>query len=155
MTKRCGISWMLATALVVLLAGTANAEPSSSLIVEGPQVAQTEQRTDIVGNYSYMRNRQNGYDPRYQFPNTVYQDEYPTQPGQVMTPAGPNDPRFQARYQYRYNPNVNGNVYYNPNNPYVRGSDGYYYNPNNTRVVRDANGNVIQRNGRRVITIGR
>ncbi len=151
--KRTGLKKLLGAMLTgLLLVGAASAEPTTaSVIVEGPTVAQ-QQNPGFVPNYSYSRNRRNGYDPRYQVPNTVYRDEYPTEPGEVMTPAGPNDPRFQ----YRYNPNVNGNVYYNPNNPYVRGNDGYYTNPNNNRrVIRDANGNVIRGNGRQVIRVGR
>ena len=151
--KRTSLKTLLGAALAtLLLAGAASAEPTpSSLIVEGPMVAQQPNGT-FVPNYSYMRNRRNGPDGRYQAPNTVYRDEYPTEPGEVMVPTAPNDPRFQ----YRYHPNANGNIYYNPNNPYVRGNDGYYHNPNNDRqIIRDANGNVIQRNGRQVIRVGR
>ena len=125
-------SLLISTALFALLAGAASAKPTS-LIEEGPMLAQDSSR---VGNYSYMRDRRNGYDPRYQIPGTVYREEYKVDRSQPVHPAGPNDPRFQ-----------NGN---DPNyeNPYLdpRYRDAYIRDPNawvNRNQRYDANGNPL------------
>lgn len=103
------------------------------------------QDTGRVGNYSYMRDRRRGADPRYQNPGTVYREEYKVDRSGPVYPAGPNDPRFQK-----------GN---NPNydNPYLdpRDRNAYRYDPRawvNQRYdangqpitpIYDANGNIV------------
>jgi hypothetical protein len=137
--------------MALLLPGAALAQPSS-LIQAGPLVAQDSNR---VGNYSYMRDRRRGYDPRYQMPGTVYRNEYSVDRSAPVYPAGPNDPRFQNGNDPNYdNPYLDPRyreAYRRDPNAWVNRSNGAYYPAGNSSAVAvpaqpyyDGNGNRIR-----------